>query len=935
MTFQDGDVDDCTSLEGLHYAPNVWPEPWRSCLAGTRTSILARVRDWALLPAIGNILLLHGAAGIGKSAIVNTIGRELQSSDHAIVPFFSFDRSVTSRSVDQLIFTWARHLARCDPQYLNYPRSLDIARLQIFSLTVQLETLLTTGLANLGEGKRIILVIDALDECPAHECEALLSFLSYLSSHLPPYCRCLVTCRTNSDILISLDYPLILKISVDDEQSTVEDIRSFVQHQLGGKPDFKDLVEDVVYVAQRVFERAALICRELTLSDTKALLVRDEFVRKLKERKLVSIHAICKQILEMYVHPPQLKTFRLVMAWVFQVSLPQTRRVLLDISAITLPHHERFHVDDIFSRLGSLLSGSTSDDIPIRPFHTSLRDFLVDRSHSGTFHVDLGPHLEHMLASACLKLMNTNLKFNICDLPTSCALNTEVSDPNMKQRVLENISPGLQYACLSVAYHMQRSIPLSRTRHQPTILQKSMLIASVIMIWTLRAYSVICLVIALIDRFLPLRTVLTLALAYSSFSERMTVIWLFVVDTARRAIHSFRIRVFKNGSPDIATELELFLKEKFLYWLEALSCMAATTGTPSSTLHALSAWTASMGYSALSSTLWDFVEFDFQFQEGYMRSAPQVYYSGLTFTPQKSKIAKFYAPMFCNPIAACIGYDGETAWPSPYDVVIYADSRHWDQRRIGFAGILGAAFSPDGTRIAARSYFGSTLTFWDAATGQILYASLQSCPAVDAFAFSPDGAHIVIARERDIGVWDAATGKKIGKLLSGHSDNVVSVAFSADGTRIVSGSHDKTIRLWDAATGQPIGRPLSGHQRHITFVVFSPDGSRIVSSSYDHTVRIWDATTGQQIGDALNGHTFWVTSVVFSPDGTQIASGSDDSTVRLWDAATGREVCDPMSNGAAVLSVAFSPDGKFIAAGCEDFVVRLWDAATAQLAGAH
>ena len=68
-----------------------------------------------------------------------------------------------------------------------------------------------------------------------------------------------------------------------------------------------------------------------------------------------------------------------------------------------------------------------------------------------------------------------------------------------------------------------------------------------------------------------------------------------------------------------------------------------------------------------------------------------------------------------------------------------------------------------------------------------------------------------------------------------------SVAFSPDGTRIVSGSADKTVRVWDAATGQPIGQPLTGHTDAVSSVAFSPDGDRIASGSDDNTVRLWDA----------------------------------------------------------------------------------------------
>ena len=65
-------------------------------------------------------------------------------------------------------------------------------------------------------------------------------------------------------------------------------------------------------------------------------------------------------------------------------------------------------------------------------------------------------------------------------------------------------------------------------------------------------------------------------------------------------------------------------------------------------------------------------------------------------------------------------------------------------------------------------------------------------------------------------------------------------------------------------------------------MAFSPDGTLIVSGGIDYAVRLWDATTGQQIGPQLIGHKGLVTSVGFSPDGTRIASGSTDGTVRLW-----------------------------------------------------
>ena len=121
-------------------------------------------------------------------------------------------------------------------------------------------------------------------------------------------------------------------------------------------------------------------------------------------------------------------------------------------------------------------------------------------------------------------------------------------------------------------------------------------------------------------------------------------------------------------------------------------------------------------------------------------------------------------------------------------------------------------------------------------------------------------------------------------LHQGHTRYVTSVAFSPDGTRIVSGSEDNSVRIWDAERGMQIGGPLQGHPDYVTSVAFSPDGKRIVSGSDDTSLRVWDAEREVQIGSPLEGHTWYVRSVAFSPDGTRIVSGSCDRTVRVWDA---------------------------------------------------
>jgi WD40 repeat protein len=118
--------------------------------------------------------------------------------------------------------------------------------------------------------------------------------------------------------------------------------------------------------------------------------------------------------------------------------------------------------------------------------------------------------------------------------------------------------------------------------------------------------------------------------------------------------------------------------------------------------------------------------------------------------------------------------------------------------------------------------------------------------------------------------------------LEGHTFDVNSVAFSPDGKRVVSGSHDMTIRIWDVESGQVVVGPLEGHTSYVSSVAFSPDGKRIVSGSDDRTIRIWDVESGQVVGP-LEGHTDYVSSVAFSPDGKRVVSGSYNKTIRVWN----------------------------------------------------
>ena len=109
-------------------------------------------------------------------------------------------------------------------------------------------------------------------------------------------------------------------------------------------------------------------------------------------------------------------------------------------------------------------------------------------------------------------------------------------------------------------------------------------------------------------------------------------------------------------------------------------------------------------------------------------------------------------------------------------------------------------------------------------------------------------------------------------------------------------------------------------------MAFSPDGTTVITGSYDRKARLWDAATGRQLGQPLM-HPDGVRAVAFSPDGTTVITGGDEKTARLWDVSMRRPIGPPRTHQAAVRAVAFSPDGTTVITGSMDGRVRFWNVA--------
>ncbi|EUC56394.1 tyrosine kinase family catalytic domain protein [Rhizoctonia solani AG-3 Rhs1AP] len=278
--------------------------------------------------------------------------------------------------------------------------------------------------------------------------------------------------------------------------------------------------------------------------------------------------------------------------------------------------------------------------------------------------------------------------------------------------------------------------------------------------------------------------------------------------------------------------------------------------------------------------------------------------------------------------------DGKSVVSGSYQTI-----RIWDAKSPSAVGepltghsnwVYSVACSPLGNVIASGSS-DRTIRLWDVNTRRQLGA-IKGDHHFCSVAFSPDAKLIASGCNYSssspsacsVQLWDVQNMTAAADPFQGHTATVLSVQFSPDSTRVVSGSIDKTIRVWDverATTGVGL---LEGHTKRVLSVAFSPDGSQIVSCSLDGTIRLWDACEGRMIGNPYKGHSYGIHSIAFSPCGTYVASGGDDDTVRLWDVRTGRQVDQPYEEHTApVNSVAFSPCGQYVVSGSSDAKVMI------------
>lgn len=275
-------------------------------------------------------------------------------------------------------------------------------------------------------------------------------------------------------------------------------------------------------------------------------------------------------------------------------------------------------------------------------------------------------------------------------------------------------------------------------------------------------------------------------------------------------------------------------------------------------------------------------------------------------------------------------FRGRTLVCSPegrYLVISFFNTEHhtvtlWNEKTLtSFTSdmpILSAAASLNG-RLLATGGWDKSVTLWNIETQKPLCTLEGHTGEISDLAFSQDGSLLVSGGARNWKYEEDEDGSTL------RPEDFYTFQSGADGTvqYFSSGNNptDTTAKIWEIPTGRNI--VTLKHPDVINRVMFSPEGTRLATSTRK-TIILWCTKTWQPVATL---DTVKIESLAFSPDGARLAVGGTwpEQKIQIWDVKMAELVVEFSGHKSDVESLAFSPDGSLLASGGFDGVTYLWD----------